>query len=83
MIKGDNGNITKLQITIPKGSKKRLLNQLKDILITQPGDSKVVLKVPNNGDFKSIEAKIRVKISPALEKLISKVVGKNNIRIAN
>jgi hypothetical protein len=74
--------IKKLVITIPPGSDKSILLELKAILVDAPGLSSITLKIPNNGSgFKEAKIKNQALISPVLIKKLNEVVGKENIII--
>jgi len=71
-----------LLITLPTGSDKTILIDLKNIFIEAPGSSSITLRIPNNGSgFKETKIKNQVAISPVLTKRLKEVVGKENIEI--
>ena len=71
-----------LVITIPPGSDKSILLELKNIFVDAPGSSSITLKIPNNGSgYKESKIKNQVLISPVLTKKLYEVVGKENIDI--
>lgn len=67
-----------LYITLPPGSGKSILENLKAIITEQPGDTKVVLRVPSPAGYKEIEIKTRVTINNELLKTLDSAVGTGN-----
>jgi len=71
-----------IKITLPKGSDRSILKEIKEILESDPGESDVILNVPNNGSgYKEIKTKTKVAINPVLNKKLKEIVGKENIAI--
>jgi DNA polymerase-3 subunit alpha len=70
-----------LEITIPKGSKVDLLATIKKTLEEFEGDSTVILRIPSNGDFKEIRAKILVDVHPPLIHALENIIGEEYIKI--
>lgn len=67
-----------LYITLPPGSSKDVLANLKQIITEQPGDTKVILRVPSASGYKEIEAKTRVAISDNLINSLDTTIGAGN-----
>jgi DNA polymerase III alpha subunit len=67
-----------LYITLPPGTSKDILEGLKKIITTQPGDTKVLLRVPSSAGYKEIEAKTRVSVTETLLKELDTAVGMGN-----
>jgi len=53
-------------IKLPRGAKKELLVQIKEVLEKHPGDVPVILSIPNNGSFDRVPTKTKVEPSPEL-----------------
>jgi DNA polymerase-3 subunit alpha len=69
-----------LSITIPPHSDRSILIDIKEILSAHIGNSKTIIKIPNNGDgFKEIEIKNRIDISPVVLRKLKELVGKENV----
>lgn len=72
-----------LTVTIPAGSDKSILIELKNIFNEAPGQSHVTLRIPNNGSgYKDSKIKNQVSISPVLTKRLKEVVGTENIAVS-
>lgn len=77
-----NTNMPKiLELTIPKGSKLDLLSEIKKTLEEHEGESAVLLRIPNNGDYKEIRAKIFVSVNPPLIHRLEGMIGADSIKI--
>ncbi len=61
-------------ITLPRGTKKPLLIELKTVLEKYPGDATVVLLIPQNGSFERVPTKTKVKPGKDLDRAIEKVL---------
>ncbi len=72
-----------LHLTIPKAGTPTLLNDLKQALSEHPGESSVILFVPNNGAVKQLTATLRVEISPDLLQKMSDLLGTGNFSVAS
>ena len=71
-----------IKITVPKGSDRSILKEIKDTLESDPGESDVILNVPDNGSgYKEIRTKTKVSISPVLRKKLNEIVGTENINV--
>ncbi|OQB06661.1 MAG: DNA polymerase III subunit alpha [bacterium ADurb.Bin212] len=69
-----------LIVTIEKGADKSLFSNLKQLLSEFPGNSPVIINVPNNGHgYKEIKTKTRVDICPVLRAKLKELVGNKNI----
>lgn len=72
-----------IKITVPKGSDRSILKEIKEVLESDPGESAVILNVPNNGSgYKEIRTKTRVAITPVLKKKLGEIVDKINIEVS-
>jgi DNA polymerase-3 subunit alpha len=69
-----------ITITIPKGSDKTILSEIKEILLKHPGKACVTLKVPDNGSsYKEIKIKTKIERNPVLLRQLKDLVGKENV----
>lgn len=70
-----------LIINIPKDSDRGILIEIKNVLQSHPGDSRVTLKVPDNGsgNHKEIAIKNTTEISPVVLRKLKELVGKGNV----
>ncbi|TSC92459.1 MAG: DNA polymerase III subunit alpha, partial [Candidatus Berkelbacteria bacterium Licking1014_85] len=68
-----------LIICVPKGSKKTLLENIKNLLEMYPGNSGVTIKIPLNEHFLEKKTNIKVEISQSLLNDLYMLVGKMNI----
>lgn len=69
-----------ITITIPKGSPKDILQDLKEIITKHPGECCVRLNVPNNGSgYKEVKTKSKVEANPILIRELRELVGKENV----
>ena len=69
-----------LFVTIPKGSDKSILSELKSVFVENEGNSSVTIKVPDNGQgFKEVQIKTKVSINPVLNRRLVEIIGKENI----
>jgi len=75
----DEETKNQLILTLPANAKKDLLLEIKKILEKFPGETPVILKVPQNDDFKEIRTKTRVKIEKKLMEKLSKLLGGNRV----
>jgi len=72
-----------LTIEIPKESDKSILVEIKEILTAHPGETKVMLKIPNNGEgFKEINIKNTTEHSPVVLRKLRELVGKEGIALS-
>jgi DNA polymerase-3 subunit alpha len=69
-----------LTVTLPKGSQKEILNQLKAVVTQFPGDVPLMLKIPLNGEYRVVKTKTKVKISPRLLYDLGQIVGQRNVK---
>lgn len=67
-----------LYVTLPPTSSKDILTSLKDIIVEQPGETKVILRVPSAAGYKEIECKTRVAVTDGLLKTLDQTVGDGN-----
>lgn len=67
-----------LYITLPPGTNKSLLANLKEIITQQPGTTKVLLRVPSANGYKEIEAQTKVAVTDNLLKSLDSAVGMGN-----
>ncbi len=74
----DNRQLT---LTVPKDADKHFLLEIREILEVFPGRSQVILKIPNNGDSREIKIKNKVEITTLLKTRLSKILGKENIKV--
>ena len=76
-------NISKdIIITIPQGSSRAILGDIKEILSSHTGTSKVTLKIPNNGDgYKNVDIKNTTQHSPIVLRKLRELVGKENVEV--
>lgn len=71
-----------LKITIPHGSDKNILVEIKNVLAAHTGENKVVLCVPNNGSgMKEIAIKQKVETSPIVLRKLKELVGKEEVEL--
>lgn len=69
-----------LVIEIPKSSDRSILLEIKEILNTHPGESKVTLKIPNGkGEFKEMGIKSTADPSLIAVRKLKELVGKDNV----
>ncbi|PJB52115.1 hypothetical protein CO100_00585, partial [Candidatus Berkelbacteria bacterium CG_4_9_14_3_um_filter_33_5] len=68
-------------VTIPRNSKKSLLEKIKNILESNPGNCNVILKIPVNGNYFEKKLKTRVKPNTNLFQELKEIVGSNNLSI--
>ena len=69
-----------LMVTIPKGSDKSILSELKSVFVENKGNSTVTIKVPDNGHgYKEVIIKTKVSISPVLNRRLYEIIGKENV----
>lgn len=74
--------IKNIIITLPKGSDKEILLEIKIILNDHPGESKVTVCVPNNGNgYKEINVRNRVEASPVMLRKLKELVGKEGVEL--
>lgn len=73
--------LKQLYLTIPKGSQKGLLEELKEIVLVHKGDSPLILKMPQDGDFKEIKVKSKVKISEVLLEKLTTLLGADRVEV--
>jgi len=72
-------NPTQIAITLPRNAKKEILEQIKNVLISHPGELSVILKVPQNGSFQEVKTKTRVQKNIRLVNELADIVGKKMI----
>ena len=71
-----------LVVNVEKGSDKSIFSDLKALLFEFPGQSPVILNVPNNGHgMREIKTKSRVDICPLLKVRLKELVGNQSIEI--
>lgn len=70
---------TELILTLPADSKKDLLFQIKVVLEKHPGKIPVILKIPQNGEFREIKTKTKVNKTPELIQDLSALIGSGNV----
>lgn len=71
-----------VKITIPKGCDKTILLDLKDVFNLNKGKSEIIISIPDNGNgYKEKKIKSKVDINPVLNKKLTELVGKENIKI--
>jgi len=68
-----------LEITVPAGAGREILMEVKEILTTHAGESKVTIKIPNGETHKEIAIKDKVEISPIILRKLKELVGKDNV----
>lgn len=69
-----------LSVVIPEGFSKESLLHLKEIIGKSAGETKVSLKIPNNGSgYREISTKSKVEVGPVLINQLREIVGKENI----
>lgn len=69
-------------ITIPVGSDKEILLNIKNVLAFYKGDSGVVIRVPNNGDgFRDVNVKNKVENNPVLLRKLRDLVGREYVEL--
>ncbi len=67
-----------LYITLPPSSGKDLLEQLKGIIVEQPGDTKVILRLPSAAGYKEVECKTKVAVTDGLLVRLDTAIGVGN-----
>lgn len=71
-----------LLIQIPKNSDRSVLLEIKEILSAHSGESKVTLKIPNDGEgFKEINIKNQSDSSLIVIRKLKELVGKDNVTL--
>ncbi|MFA5926753.1 MAG: DNA polymerase III subunit alpha [Patescibacteria group bacterium] len=69
-----------LVVTIPSGSDRSVLNEIKAILEKHPGSSGVTLKIPNNGSgHKELKLKQKIEPAPVVLRKLKELVGNENV----
>jgi DNA polymerase III alpha subunit len=68
-----------LIITIPSGSEKHILVEIREVLEAFPGESSVTIKIPNNGHSREIRTRTKVETTSALKTRLAKIVGRENV----
>ncbi|MCL5410705.1 MAG: DNA polymerase III subunit alpha [Patescibacteria group bacterium] len=68
-----------LEITVPVGSDREILLEVKEVLMAHIGESKVIIKIPNGETHKEIAIKDKVEISPIVLRKLKELVGKDNV----
>lgn len=69
-----------LSIEIPHGSDRSILFEIKEILENYPGESSVILKIPNNGNgCKEVAIKQKADLSPVVLRKLKELVGKEGV----
>lgn len=66
-------------LTIPKGSEKHILVEIREVLEVFPGESSVTIKIPNNGHSREIKTRTKVEVTGALKTRLAKILGRENI----
>jgi len=66
-------------LQVPSNSKKDTLRHIKDLLLSRPGKIRVILKIGNNEDAKTIDTKLSVNDDDNLRNELASIVGKENI----
>lgn len=74
----DNEN-DNLCLVLPKNAKKEILFKIKTILESFPGKTPVILKAPQNGDFRELKTKTKVQKTPELLAQLAEILGKDAI----
>lgn len=70
-----------LIINIPPNSGRSILLEIKEILTSHPGLSKVIIKISNNGDgFKEIKVKNTTELSPVVLRRLKELVGRDCVQ---
>ncbi len=67
--------IEALHVSIPSGTPKSLLDDLKKVLSNHPGAAGVILHLPQNGNIQELRTSITVEISPVLLFQLKKLFG--------
>lgn len=70
-----------LIVTLPREADKSLLDKIKNLILTHPGEQKVQIRLPQNNHYKIINIKNRVKLSPLLKNNLYRELGEENIEI--
>ncbi len=79
-VKEYNFSPKNLTVTIPKGSDKSILADLKSVFLENKGNSSVSIKVPDNGHgYKEVAIKAKVSIDPVLNRKLYELIGKENV----
>jgi len=79
-VKEYNFSPKNLTVTIPKGSDKTILAELKSVFLENKGNSSVTIKVPDNGHgYKEVAIKAKVSIDPVLNRKLYELIGKENV----
>ena len=68
-----------LTLTLAAGSKKNILIEIKAVLEKYPGETPVILKIPQNSDFKTIKTKIKVEKTADLLHELKALLGVKNV----
>lgn len=71
---------SKLEIIIPRGAQKNILETIKAILLQNPGSLPVTLLIPQNGDLHEINTRLKIELSPQLDVELKKIVGESGIK---
>lgn len=72
--------ISNLVITIPKGSPREILQDIKEIFGCHLGECSVKLNIPNNGSgYREVKIKTKVNPCPKLLRELKTLVGKDNV----
>ena len=75
----DEETKNQLILTLPANAKKDLLLEIKKILEKFPGETPVILKIPQNDDFKEMKTKIKIDKSPELVQKLSELLGEGAV----
>lgn len=67
-----------LYITLPPGSNKTIIEDLKSIITQQPGETKVILRLPSSAGYKEIACKTTVSVTDNLLQNLDTTVGVGN-----
>lgn len=70
-----------IYITLPMAGGKAVLESLKNIITDQPGQTRVILRLPSNAGYKEVECKTKVTVSDNLLQTIEQTVGQGNLVI--
>ncbi|MFA4995922.1 MAG: DNA polymerase III subunit alpha [Patescibacteria group bacterium] len=69
-----------LCVTMPENASREILMEVREILTSHSGESKVTIKIPaDDGAYKEIAVKNKVEISPIVLRKLKELVGKDNV----
>lgn len=70
-----------LYLTLPKTAKRELLEKIKEIVLDSKGDVPIILRVPQDNEYKEIRVKNKVALSEILLEKLRELLGSERVEV--